>query len=87
VPDAPKKFSHRATGKFWIHYRQLPPEIQRLADRTYLLLKKTRVIRRCNSRKLARPGRCASVCIIALWPFKFPGDFFGSGLGFTTNTI
>jgi hypothetical protein len=40
VPDAPRKFSHRATGKFWIHYRQLPPEIQGLADKTYLLLKK-----------------------------------------------
>ena len=39
MPDAPRKFSHRATGKFWVHYRQLPPEIQRLADRTYLLLK------------------------------------------------
>ncbi len=40
MPDAPRKFSHRATGKFWIHYRQLPPEIQNLGDKTYLLLKK-----------------------------------------------
>ena len=30
---------HRATPDFWFYYRQLPPEIQELADRCYELLK------------------------------------------------
>jgi hypothetical protein len=30
---------HRATPDFWYHYRQLPEEIQDLADRCYKLLK------------------------------------------------
>jgi hypothetical protein len=30
---------HRATPDFWYHYRQLPDEIQDLADRCYELLK------------------------------------------------
>ena len=27
----------RASGKFWNHYGQLPPDIQRLADKNYRL--------------------------------------------------
>ncbi|PSB28817.1 hypothetical protein [Stenomitos frigidus] len=30
---------HRATPDFWYHYRQLPDEIQALANRCYALLK------------------------------------------------
>lgn len=30
---------YRATSDFWYHYRQLPEEIQELADRCYKLLK------------------------------------------------
>lgn len=30
---------HRAAPDFWYHYRQLPSEIQNLADRCYDLLK------------------------------------------------
>ncbi len=30
---------HRATPDFWYHYRQLPSEIQELADRCYKILK------------------------------------------------
>jgi hypothetical protein len=30
---------HRATPDFWFHYRQLPEEIQELADRCYEFLK------------------------------------------------
>jgi hypothetical protein len=30
---------YRATPDFWYHYRQLPSEIQELADRCYELLK------------------------------------------------
>ncbi|MDZ4878458.1 MAG: hypothetical protein CLLPBCKN_007893 [Chroococcidiopsis cubana SAG 39.79] len=30
---------YRATPDFWYHYRQLPNEIQELADRCYELLK------------------------------------------------
>jgi hypothetical protein len=30
---------HRATPDFWYHYRQLPAEIQELADRCYEFLK------------------------------------------------
>ena len=30
---------YRATPDFWYRYRQLPPEIQELADRCYELLK------------------------------------------------
>ena len=29
---------HRATPRFWAHYRRLPEEIQRLADRCHELL-------------------------------------------------
>ncbi len=29
---------HRATPDFWYHYRQLPTEIQDLADKSYQLL-------------------------------------------------
>ncbi len=30
---------HRATPDFWYHYRQLPHDVQELADRCYELLK------------------------------------------------
>ena len=30
---------HRATGHFWRHYGSLPPEVQRLADGAFHLLK------------------------------------------------
>ena len=30
---------HRATPDFWYHYRQLPKDIQQLADQCYELLK------------------------------------------------
>jgi len=30
---------HRATPRFWRRYRQLPEEIQRLADKCYALLR------------------------------------------------
>jgi hypothetical protein len=30
--------NHRATPRFWSCYRQLPEEVQRLADRDYALL-------------------------------------------------
>ena len=30
---------HRATPRFWVHYRALPVDIQRLADRCYALLR------------------------------------------------
>ena len=31
--------THHATAKFWRFYGQLPPEIQRLADKSFALLK------------------------------------------------
>jgi hypothetical protein len=31
--------THRATPRFWQAYRQLPAEIQRLADRGYVLMR------------------------------------------------
>ena len=31
---------HRASAKFWRHYDALPPDVQRLADRCFELLKK-----------------------------------------------
>ena len=30
---------HRASRKFWTHYRQLPGEMQKLADKNFELLK------------------------------------------------
>ena len=30
--------NHYATPDFWYHYRQLPPEVQRTADKNYQLL-------------------------------------------------
>jgi hypothetical protein len=31
--------THRASRRFWEHYRRLPAEVQRLADKNYKLLK------------------------------------------------
>jgi hypothetical protein len=31
--------NHFATSEFWHHYRRLPPEVQRLADKNFDLLK------------------------------------------------
>ena len=31
--------NHLALPRFWRHYQQLPPEVQRLADKNYALLK------------------------------------------------
>jgi hypothetical protein len=31
--------NHKATPRFWAFYRQLPEEVQRLADQNYLLLR------------------------------------------------
>ena len=33
---------HRATPRFWVYYRHLPADIQRLADRCYALLRQNR---------------------------------------------
>lgn len=30
---------HRATPRFWVRYRQLPEDVQRLADKCYALLR------------------------------------------------
>jgi hypothetical protein len=30
---------HRATPRFWLCYRQLPEDVQRLADKSYALLR------------------------------------------------
>ena len=30
--------NHYATPDFWYHYRQLPPEVQRIADKNYQFL-------------------------------------------------
>ncbi len=39
MPDAPRKFSHKATPKFWFHYRQLPKEIRDIASKNYVILR------------------------------------------------
>ncbi len=39
MPDARPTFRHKATGDFWILYRQLPSETQALAAKNYALLK------------------------------------------------
>ena len=39
MPDERGRFSHRASGKFWLHYGRLATEVQSLADKTYALLK------------------------------------------------
>jgi hypothetical protein len=31
--------NHFTTARFWIHYRQLPPEIQKLADKNFEILR------------------------------------------------
>ena len=30
--------NHKATPRFWFHYRQLPQEVQRLADKSFALM-------------------------------------------------
>lgn len=47
---------YRATPDFWYHYRQLPNEIQDLADRCYELLKEDSRYPLASLFKLQNPG-------------------------------
>lgn len=49
---------HRATPRFWLCYRQLPRDVQRLADKCYTLLRQDR---RHPSLRLKKVGRFWSV--------------------------
>jgi hypothetical protein len=50
--------NHKASRRFWECYRALPPEVQRLADENYRLLKQNE---RHPSLQLKRAGRFWSV--------------------------
>ncbi len=39
MPGDPQTFKHKASTSYWFHYRQLPPEVQRTADRCFQFLK------------------------------------------------
>ena len=39
MPDAQPNSKHKATGDYWLYYRQLPAEIQSIADKNIALLK------------------------------------------------
>lgn len=39
MPDVPATFNHKAAPDFWFYYRQLPPEIQAVADKNFEFLK------------------------------------------------
>jgi hypothetical protein len=50
---------HRASPRFWRHYRALPDEVQQLADRGYQMLLHVRGIRLCITSGLEGFGRPA----------------------------
>jgi hypothetical protein len=39
MPDGQPTSNHKAASDFWFHYRQLPQEIQNLADKNFSLLR------------------------------------------------
>ncbi len=39
MPEDAPTFKHKATVYFWFHYRQLPTDIQSVANKNYSLLK------------------------------------------------
>jgi hypothetical protein len=55
---------HFASPEFWFRYRQLPAEIQKLADKNLNFLSLTPVILPYASKRLGSSGRFASVWII-----------------------
>ena len=40
MPGGPQTSGHKAAADFWYHYRQLSPEIQKLADKNFELLER-----------------------------------------------
>lgn len=40
MPDEPPISNHKAAPSFWYHYRQLPEDIQRLADKNFEFLER-----------------------------------------------
>jgi hypothetical protein len=46
---------HRADPRFWLHYRRLPADIQRLADKNFDLLKRNPHHPSLRLKKVAEP--------------------------------
>jgi hypothetical protein len=40
MPDEPPTSKHKAAPSLWYYYRQLPPEVQKLADKNFELLER-----------------------------------------------
>lgn len=80
---------HFTLPRFWEHYRDLPDDIQDLADRKFELLKSNPRHPSLHLKKIeikSSCGRCASDCITEHWEERSPREPCGSGSGRTPST-
>lgn len=78
---------HRATPRFWLCYRQLSEDVQRLADKCYALLRQDPHHPSLRLKKVGRSGLFELVYTIERSPWRIEGSCFGSGLARTRIMI
>lgn len=79
--------NHRATPDFWYHYRQLPTEIQELADRCYTQLKQDPRYPSLHFKKSVHSGQFALASTTVLLLCRRIARLCGFGLEPTQNMI
>jgi hypothetical protein len=70
--------------RFWQHYRQLPREVQKLANKNFELLKSDPYHASLHFKKVGKNkhfGPCAWVRTIERWARTSPTEFYGFGIG------
>ena len=71
---------HRASPRFWRHYRALPEEIQQLADRGYDMVLQDPRHPPCITSGLEDSGQPESACIIGRLQLSVAARSCGCGL-------
>jgi len=74
--------THMTLPRFWRHYRELPKEVQKLADKNFELLKSDPHHRSLDFKKVGGKsnfGRYALARTIEHWELRNPMESCGSG--------
>ena len=77
---------HLTLPRFWRHYRQLPKEVQDLADKSFELLKADPYHPSLHFKKVGRTKQLWLVHITERWAWRNQGALCGSGLAPMLNT-
>ena len=78
---------HRTTDRFWKCFEDLPNDIQKLAKKSFELLKADPLHPSLHFKKVGKFWSVRIGLIIGLLLFRMKKDLFGFGLGIIRNMI